>query len=133
MGALAGRVTAVRRARVPSLDLLTWAADVPGATLYWDGREWSGKGPASASRPLSGGFGRPRTRPRPFLPLGVELNAERTLLVFRPEDGNGEAVALSLPEPGLVVAGWAGDPRGASGLYLATVGRGLFRFVPSGL
>ena len=129
-GAFAGRVTAVRRSRVPSLDLLTWAADVPGATLYWDGRDWSGKGPASASRPLSGGFGRPRTVYRASLPLGVELNADRTLLVFRPEDGSGEPVALSMPEPGLVVAGWAGDPRTASGLYLATVGRGLFRFVP---
>jgi hypothetical protein len=29
------------------------------------------------------------------------------------------------------VAGWAGDPRRAEGLYLATIGRGLFRFVPA--
>ena len=35
-----------------------------------------------------------------------------------------------MPETGLVVAGWAGDPRSAAGLYLATIGRGLFRFVP---
>jgi len=37
-----------------------------------------------------------------------------------------------LAESGLVVAGWAGDPRSASGLFLATIGRGLFRFVPGG-
>ena len=34
-------------------------------------------------------------------------------------------VALTLPETGLAVSGWAGDPRTASGLYLATMGRGL--------
>ena len=38
---------------------------------------------------------------------------------------------LALPERGLFVSGWAGDPRRAEGLYLATIGRGLFRFVPA--
>jgi len=133
MGALAARVESVRRARVPSLDLLTWAADVAGATVFWDGREWTARGPATAARPLTGGFGRPRVVPRGSLPVGVELNADGSLLVFRPADDGGEPVALSMPEPGLVVAGWAGDPREASGLYLATVGRGLFRFVPAGI
>ncbi len=133
MGALAARVEAVRRVRVPSLDLLTWAADVVGATVFWDGREWTGRGPATAARLLTGGFGRPRVAPRGSLPVGVELNADGSLLVFRPADDGGEPVALSMPEPGLVVAGWAGDPREPSGLFLATVGRGLFRFVPAGI
>jgi photosystem II stability/assembly factor-like uncharacterized protein len=132
MGALAARIEAVRRARVPSLDLLTWAADVAGGTVFWDGREWTDRGPATAVRPLSGGFGRPRVAPRASLPLGVELNADGSLLVFRPADDGGEPVALSMPEAGLVVAGWAGDPREPTGLFLATVGRGLFRFVPAG-
>ncbi len=132
MGALASRIESIRRARVPSLDLQTWAADVAGATVFWDGRAWTARGPATAARPLTGGFGRPRTVPRGSLPVGVEVNADGSLLVFRPADGGGEPVALSMPEAGLVVAGWAGDPREPSGLFLATVGRGLFRFVPSG-
>ena len=50
--------------------------------------------------------------------------------MFRSEDDADDGIAVMMPETGLVVAGWAGDPRTASGLYLATMGRGLFRFVP---
>ena len=65
-------------------------------------------------------------------PIGVALLAERSVLVFRPEDDPEGGIAVTMPETGLVVAGWVGDPRTASGLYLATMGRGLFRFVPGG-
>ena len=66
-------------------------------------------------------------------PIGVALSRERSVLVFRPEDDADGGVSVTMPETGLVVAGWAGDPREKSGLYLATMGRGLFRFVPNGL
>jgi hypothetical protein len=81
--------------------------------------------------PLTGGFGRPRASAyRPPEPIGVEVEAEKGRLVYRASEGGGD-VLLPLPEKGLFVAGWAGDPRREEGLYLATMGRGLFRFVPS--
>ncbi len=134
LGSLKSRVEDVRRARLPDRGLKTWSADAEGLTLWWDGAEWARRPLPGAGRVLSGGFGRPRAVTH-FVPepIGVALSQERSVLVFRPEDDADGGVAVTMPETGLVVAGWAGDPRTASGLYLATIGRGLFRFVPNGL
>jgi photosystem II stability/assembly factor-like uncharacterized protein len=133
LGSLKSRVEDVRRARLPDRGLKTWSADAEGLTLWWDGAEWARRPLPGAGRLLSGGFGRPRAVTH-FVPepIGVALTQERSVLVFRPEDDADGGVAVAMPETGLVVAGWAGDPRTASGLYLATIGRGLFRFVPGG-
>jgi photosystem II stability/assembly factor-like uncharacterized protein len=134
LGSLKSRVEDVRRARLPKSGLKTWSADAEGLTLWWDGAEWARRALPGGGRILSGGFGRPRAAAH-FTPepIGVALSTERSFLVFRPEDDADGGLAVTMPETGLVVAGWAGDPRAASGLYLATIGRGLFRFVPNGL
>ena len=134
LGSLKSRVEGVRRARLPDRGLKTWSADAEGLTLWWDGAEWARRPLPGAGRLLSGGFGRPRAVTH-FVPepIGVALTEERSVLVFRPEADAGGGVSVTMPETGLVVAGWAGDPRMPSGLYLATIGRGLFRFVPGGL
>ena len=49
-------------------------------------------------------------------PIGVELDSSRALLVYRPEQEDGQGVFLALPEAGLSVGGWAGDPRSKQGL-----------------
>lgn len=133
LGSLKSRIEDVRRARLPDRGLKTWSADAEGLTLWWDGVEWARRPLPGAGRLLSGGFGRPRAVTH-FVPepIGVALSQEGSVLVFRPEDDADGGVAVTMPETGLVVAGWAGDPRTASGLYLATIGRGLFRFVPGG-
>jgi ligand-binding sensor domain-containing protein len=133
LGSLKSRVEDVRRARLPESGLKTWSADAEGLTLWWDGTEWARRPLPGGGRILSGGFGRPRAVTH-FVPepIGVALSQERSVLVFRPEDDTEGGIAVTMPETGLVVAGWAGDPRSASGLYLATIGRGLFRFVPGG-
>jgi photosystem II stability/assembly factor-like uncharacterized protein len=131
LGSLKSRVEDVRRGRLADGGLRTWAADAEGVTLWWDGRDWARRPLPGGGRYLSGGFGRPRVTPR-FAPepIGIALDAEKSVLVFRPEDDADGGLALAMPEAGLAVSGWAGDPRTASGLYLATIGRGLFRFVP---
>ncbi|MEO8586460.1 MAG: hypothetical protein ABI584_09895 [Acidobacteriota bacterium] len=133
LGSLKSRVEDVRRARLPDRGLKTWSADAEGVTLWWDGAEWARRPLPGAGRTLSGGFGRPRAVAH-FVPepIGVALSRERSVLVFRPEDDAEGGVSVTMPETGLVVAGWAGDPRAKDGLYLATIGRGLFRFVPGG-
>ena len=132
MGSLGGRIDGLWRVRVVESGLKTFAALSQGWTYYWDGRDWSGDlRPARSERKLQGGFGRPRpTRVVPVEPLGAVVDAERGVVVFRPEEAPQEAFSLALPERGLAVAGWTGDPRRAEGLYLATMGRGLFRYVP---
>ena len=132
LGTLKSRVEDVRRGRLDDAGLKTWAADAEGVTLWWDGSDWARRPLPGGGRTLSGGFGRPRAQPR-FAPepIGVAIDAEKSILVFRPDDDADGGVALTLPETGLAVSGWAGDPRIASGLYLATMGRGLFRFVPA--
>jgi hypothetical protein len=134
LGSMTSRVEDVRRARLPEGGRKTWSADAEGLTLWWDGTEWARRPLPGGGRILSGGFGRPRAAVH-FVPepIGVALSRERAVLVFRPEDDADRSLAVALPETGLVVAGWAGDPREKSGLYLATIGRGLFRFVPGGL
>ena len=127
LGGLSGRVAAIRRVRSTSSGPALLVADTGREAFAWEGGEWVPVGASGAAGPLSGGFGRPRTYRRPFA-LGVEIDEDRGVFVFRSADG--VAVQGSLPEPGLRVAGWAGDPRSAPGLFLATVGRGLFRFVP---
>jgi len=127
LGRLSGRVSSVRRIRSATSGAALLVAQAGDEALAWDGREWIPLGASGAAGPLSGGFGRPRVVRRP-LALGVEIDDDRGLFVFRGDDGI--AVEGTLPEPGLRVAGWAGDPRRAPGLFLATVGRGLFRFVP---
>ena len=133
LGSLKSRVEDVRRARLPERGLKTWSADAEGLTLWWDGAEWARRPLPASGKILSGGFGRPRAVTH-FVPepIGVALLAERSVLVFRPEDDAEGGISVAMPETGLVVAGWAGDPRTAAGLYLATIGRGLFRFVPGG-
>ncbi|MGA7993123.1 MAG: hypothetical protein WCC53_16970, partial [Thermoanaerobaculia bacterium] len=131
LGGLRSRVEDVRRGRLGDGGLRTWAADAEGVTLWWDGHDWVRRPLPGGGRILTGGFGRPRVLPR-FAPepIGVAVDAERSVLFFRPDDDADGGLALAMPETGLVVSGWAGDPRTASGLYLATMGRGLFRFVP---
>ena len=132
LGTLKSRVEDVRRGRLGEGGLKTWAADAEGATLWWDGHDWVRRPLPGGGKYLTGGFGRPRILPR-FAPepIGVAVDAESSILVFRPDDDADDGLALAMPEAGLRVAGWAGDPRTASGLYLATMGRGLFRFVPA--
>lgn len=133
LGSLAERVDALRLVRVPPGGRVTVAADASGKRWVWTGMEWSGDGrprAADGTRLLAGGFGRPRVAPLPPLePVGVHVDVGRDRVVFHPADDD-PGVALSLPERGLAVAGWAGDPRLPVGLYLATIGRGLFRFIP---
>jgi hypothetical protein len=110
----------------------TFAAETSGRTLWWDGRDWVFQPVRYApGGKLGGGFGRPpatlRWTPDP---IGIALDASRTVLVYRPEEEDGQGLFLALPESGLSVAGWTGDPRSKRGLFLATLGRGLFRFVP---
>ncbi len=132
LGTLKSRVEDVRRARLDDGGLKTWSADAEGLTLWWDGRDWVRRPLPGGGKSLSGGFGRPRVAPR-FTPepVGVFVDAEKSLVVYRPDDAADGGIALALPETGLKIAGWAGDPRTAQGLYLATMGRGLFRFVPA--
>jgi ligand-binding sensor domain-containing protein len=133
LGTLAARVDGIRRARFPTANLKTFAADSGGVTLWWDGNDWARRS-VSGGPILSGGFGRPAVRPSWVPePVGLDVDMARSVLVFRPEDETEEGVAITMPESGLSVAGWAGDPRAKGGLYLATMGRGLFRFVPGGL
>ncbi|MBK9963866.1 MAG: hypothetical protein IPP07_02760 [Holophagales bacterium] len=132
LGTLKSRVEDVRRARLDDGGLKTWSADAEGVTLWWDGRDWVRRPLPGGGTKLSGGFGRPRVAPR-FAPepIGVYVDSENSILVYRPDDATNGGLALAMPETGLKVAGWAGDPRTAEGLYLATMGRGLFRFVPA--
>jgi hypothetical protein len=132
VGALDARVDGLWRARFSAEGVKTFAADSGGVTLWWDGSEWVRRAVGQAGKRLTGGFGRPRAAPR-FVPepIGLEVDSARSVLVFRPEDESEEKFVLAMPEQGLTVAGWAGDPREKGGLYLATIGRGLFRFVPS--
>jgi photosystem II stability/assembly factor-like uncharacterized protein len=132
-GTLTARVEHVKRARFTGVGAgTTFAIESGGRTLWWDGRDWVFQPVRySPGGKLGGGFGRPpvtlRWTPDP---IGIELDASRSLLVYRPEEEDGQGVFLALPEPGLSVGGWSGDPRSKQGLFLATLGRGLFRFVP---
>jgi photosystem II stability/assembly factor-like uncharacterized protein len=132
-GTLTTRVERVRRARFTgSTSGTTFAAESSGRTLWWDGRDWVFQPMRlSTGGKLAGGFGRPPATIR-WTPdsIGVELDPARSLLVYRPEEEDGQGLFLALPEAGLSVAGWTGDPRSKRGLFLATLGRGLFRFVP---
>lgn len=132
VGPITSRVDAVLWSRSPGTPSETLAVRVSGRTLWWNGRDFGLEAFRGANpRPLSGGFGRPRAATyRAPEPIGVDLDAEKGRLLYRADDGRGD-VLLSLPERGLTVAGWAGDPRRDAGLWLATIGRGLFRFVPS--
>ncbi len=129
LGSLAAPVSALRRILLPGSSSPSLVAESAGVPLVWDQGRWIGLDSPGVTGPLSGGFGRPRVVRTP-VSVGVEVDEARGLLVFR--DERGASVLVPLPEPGLQVAGWEGDPRDPGGLYLATVGRGLFRFVPSG-
>lgn len=129
LGSLATPVERLHRALVPSSPRPFLVAETGGLSRAWDGREWVPLTTPGFAGSLSGGFGRPR-KPRRHVMLGVWIDEDRGVLLFF--DGDGSSVTVPLPEPGLNVAGWSGDPRDGRGLYLATVGRGLFRFVPSG-
>jgi photosystem II stability/assembly factor-like uncharacterized protein len=133
VGSLTGRVDAVLWSRSPGTPPETLAVRAAGRTLWWNGRDFGLDAFRGANpRPLSGGFGRPRaTAYRAPEPIGVDFDADPGRLLYRADDSGGD-VLLALPERGLTVAGWAGDPRRGEGLWLATIGRGLFRFVPAG-
>ena len=133
VGELRTRVDAVMWSRSPGTSTEALAVRSSGRTLWWNGRDFGLDSLRGANpSPLTGGFGRPRTAAyRPAEPIGLDVEAEKGRLRFRVPDA-GPDVLLALPERGLFVAGWAGDPRTRDGLYLATIGRGLFRFVPSG-
>lgn len=132
VGGLRGPVEAVMWSRSPGTRGETLAVRSSGRTLWWNGRDFGLEALRGANpRPLTGGFGRPRaSQYRAPEPIGVDVEADKGRLLYRVADG-GPDVLLSLPERGLFVAGWAGDPRSGEGLYLATIGRGLFRWVPS--
>ncbi|MBK9963495.1 MAG: hypothetical protein IPP07_00775 [Holophagales bacterium] len=131
VGTLRTRVDAVLWSRAPGARVEALAVRSSGRILWWNGRDFGLEALRGTNRSLTGGFGRPRASAyRPPEPIGVDVEAEKGRLLFRAPDG-GPDVVLALPERGLFVAGWAGDPRRAEGLYLATIGRGLFRFVPA--
>lgn len=131
VGAVKTRVDAVLWSRTPGARVEALAVRSSGRILWWNGRDFGLEALRGSSRALTGGFGRPRASAyRPPEPIGVEVEADKGQLFYRGADG-GPDVVLALPERGLAVAGWAGDPRRAEGLYLATIGRGLFRFVPA--
>ncbi|MBK6403997.1 MAG: hypothetical protein IPF66_02575 [Holophagales bacterium] len=131
VGALKGRVDAVLWSRAPGSRVEALAVRSAGRILWWNGRDFGLEALRGSSRPLTGGFGRPRASAyRPPEPIGVEIEADKGRLLYRTADG-GPDVLIALPERSLFVSGWAGDPRRAEGLYLATIGRGLFRFVPA--
>ncbi|HQR45401.1 MAG TPA: hypothetical protein PK598_05205 [Thermoanaerobaculia bacterium] len=127
LGTLAVRVASVRRVRAPASGSSLLVADAGSESFAWEGREWVPLAASGAAGPLTGGLRRPRPVRQP-LALGLEVDEDLGVFVFRAADGG--AVQGTLPETGLRVAGWAGDPRRPEGLFLATVGRGLFRFVP---
>ncbi len=131
VGSLTSRVDAVVWSRLPGTTSETLAVRSAGRTLWWNGRDFGLDARSGANpRPLTGGFGRPRASSyRAPEPVGVDLDAANGRLLYRAADAGGDVV-LALPERGLPVAGWAGDPRVDGGLWLATIGRGLFRFVP---
>lgn len=114
------------------------AARTGNVIHFWDGRGWSTAGPAGPGpRRLAGGFGRPRSAdaqvPRfDLMGLAARTDGGVQELVYRPPAEPDREVVLASPESGLPVAGWAGDPRDPGGLWIATMGRGLFRFVPGG-
>ncbi len=131
VGALRTRVDAVLWSRAPGARVEALAVRSSGRILWWNGRDFGLEALRGSGRPLTGGFGRPRASAyRPPEPIGVDVEADKGRLLYRAADG-GSDVVLALPERGLFVTGWAGDPRRAEGLYLATIGRGLFRFVPA--
>lgn len=131
VGTLRARVDAVMWSRSQGKGE-TLAVRSSGRTLWWNGRDFGlDAARDGAPRALSGGFGRPRASAyREPEPIGVDVEPDKGRLLYRAPDG-GPDVLLALPERGLYVAGWAGDPRREAGLYLATIGRGLFRFVPA--
>jgi len=132
-GSLAKRVDGIRRARFTGLGIVTFAADSGGRTMWWDGKDWVFDAVrVDDGRKLSGGFGKAPPAPRWVPePIGLDHETSRAHLLFRPEDEKAAGIALPHPENGLSVSGWAGDPRRPEGLFLATIGRGLFRFVPA--
>lgn len=131
LGNLRTRVDAVLWSRASGTRVEALAVRSSGRILWWNGRDFGLEALRGTNRSLTGGFGRPRASAySPPEPIGVDVEAERGRLLYRAADG-GADVVLTLPERGLAVAGWAGDPRRPEGLYLATIGRGLFRFVPA--
>lgn len=133
---LAGPVEGLSIVLVEGADAPTVAALSRGRILFWNGSGWSETGAtaAGAGPRLAGGFGRARTA-RPavaYLSLGLGTRREggEQLLSFRGADSPATELLVTPPEPDLPLAGWAGDPRGADGLWIATLGRGLYRYVP---
>jgi photosystem II stability/assembly factor-like uncharacterized protein len=134
-GSLSNRIDLLFRANVPGKGGVI-AAKAGGRTWYLGRSGWEEDAVAAGNggRLLRGGFGRTANAApsAAAFPLGVWLDDEGGRLLFQSEEQGaspGETLSLPLPEKGLKVAGYSGDPRSAEGLFLATVGRGLFRFV----
>ena len=68
--------------------------------------------------------------------IGIRGSFEETKPAFwHPQMSHLDSIRTAL-QPKIsskmhLASGWAGDPRRPEGLYLATIGRGLFRFVPA--
>ena len=133
VGSLSGWIDGLFRVRFPG-GATAMAARARGLIWYRDRADWSNAPDAlGAAGPhlLGGGFGRAAAaQARTPRTIGVEAETPGRI-VFRGEGAGDEAFLLPAPEAGLSVSDWAGDPRTADGLLLATIGRGLFRFVPS--
>ncbi len=133
LGSLGGRIDGLSRVRLAG-GAFAVAARSGGRTWYNAGGDWiaePGSLGADGSRLLGGGFGKRGVAQSVAVapqPIGLEVDEARGILVYRPEGGRGEAFVLRLPENGLSVADWAGDPRSEDGLLLATIGRGLFQY-----
>ena len=78
VGAFKGRVDAVLWSRAPGSRVEALAVRSAGRTLWWNGRDFGLEALRGSSRPLTGGFGRPRASAyRPPEPIGVEIEAEQ--------------------------------------------------------
>ncbi len=132
VGSLSGRVDGLFRVRFAG-GTTALAARARGLTWYRERADWSDvPGALAADGPhlLVGGFGRTAASTRGPAPVTVGVEVDRGQIVFRGDGRDEETILLPVPENGLAVSDWAGDPRRADGLLLATIGRGLFRFVP---
>lgn len=133
MGTLTQRVDSIQEAYLLESNQLSLAAEAGGYVQIWDGVDWRIKGNiVKGDQKLAGGFGkRPASVLVPrFLPVGLSVDQGNGFLVFRPRQNPPDAVFLAPPEGGLSISGWSGDPASREGLFVSTIGRGLFRYLP---
>ncbi len=136
MGTVTIPVESIQEVFLPEINKISLTAEIQGLPYFWDGKDWTlrrglPRPDPSRLQKLQGGFGRtPVTLVRPkALMLGLSIDPENGFLVFRKDSRPEEAVFLVPPESGLTISGWTGDPHSNDGLLLATIGRGVFRYV----